>query len=134
MRFFFDRCTPIAIARMAQAVEGGRQSITHHDEDRRFQPTTSDIEWMQELFKDGDPPWIVISGDGRILRNKAERKVLDEVGLPFFCLDKVWPNLEIYEYSWKFMKVWPKIIEIAGSGSRRLFRVRAGASLAVEEI
>jgi PIN like domain len=134
MRFFFDRCAPIAIARMAHAVEGARQTIIHHDEDNRFPPETTDIEWMRELHKDGNPPWIVISGDGRILRNKAERKVLEEVGLPFFCFDKTWPNLEIYEYSWKFMKVWPKIVDIAASATGRLYRVRAGASLAIEII
>ncbi len=58
--------------------------------------------------------------------------MLDDVGLPFFCLDKPWPNTEIYEYAWKFMKAWPKITHAASVGKGRLFSVKAGSALSVE--
>jgi hypothetical protein len=119
---------------MVRAIDGKNHTITPHDEDDRFNPKATDAEWMTVLGKDGPPPWIVVSGDGRILRNKAERKVLGETSLPFFCLDKGWPNTPIYEYAWKFMKVWPKIVERPGRGKGRIFRVLAGSSLAVEEL
>jgi hypothetical protein len=134
MRFFFDRCAPIAIARMVRAIDGDSYTICHHDEDKRFHPKTTDTEWMTTLGKDGEPLWVVVSGDGRILKNKAERQILDEAKLPFFCLDKPWPNLEIYEYAWKFMKVWPKIVQHALEGKGRLFQVHAGAALNVQQL
>jgi hypothetical protein len=134
MRFFFDRCAPVAIAKMVRAIDGDDHTICHHDEDKRFHAKTTDAEWLTALGKDGDPPWVVISGDGRILKNKAERKVLDQVKLPFFCLDKPWPNLGIYEYAWKFMKVWPKLVHHAQEGRATLFKVQAGAALNVQQL
>ncbi len=134
MRFFFDRCVPIPIARMVRAIEEGQHEIRHHDEDERFGPKTTDTEWMTALATDTAPLWIVISGDGRILRNKAERKVLEEVGLTFFCLDKPWPNTELYEYAWKFMKVWPKILAHAKKGEGIIFRISAGSALNVNAV
>jgi len=135
MRFFFDRCAPIAIARMVRAIEGTATTIRHHDEESRFNPKTADTEWMKKLGEDGEPPWIVISGDGRILKNRAERAVLDEVGLPFFCLDKPWPNTPIYEYAWKFMKVWPKIVDTACQRKAgAIFKISAGSSLSIDQL
>ncbi len=133
MRFFFDRCAPIAIAQMVRAIEGTAHVVCHLDEDGRFTATTTDADWMKVLRGDSAPGWIVISGDGRILKNKAERAVLDEGGLRFFCLDKPWPNTPIYEYAWKFMKVWPRILQMASKqNSGRIFKVGAGSSLPID--
>lgn len=132
MRIFFDRSAPIRVAMMVRAIDGEELTIVHHDEDRRFSETTADIEWMTALASDGNPKWIVLSGDGRILKNKSERRVLDEAKLPFFVLDKTWPSLGIYEYAWKFMKVWPRIVEMAKKGTGRIYRVNGGSGLAID--
>src|SRR5687767_12909761 len=97
MRFFFDRCAPVAVARMVRAFEEqkGAIAVQHHDDDARFTTKTTDVEWMTALAQDGEPRWNIVSGDGRILKNKVERAVLDNVGLTFFCLDKRWPNTPI---------------------------------------
>src|SRR5947208_1955029 len=134
MKFFFDRSIPIALARMVRAIDGANLEIVHHDEDPRFNPKTTDIEWLQAIRGDGDPPWIIVSGDGAILKNKVERQVLDEVGLPYFCLDGAWPKKEIYEYAWKFMKVWPKIVATAKNSKGRIFKISAGSSLKIEKL
>jgi hypothetical protein len=117
-----------------RAIDGEAHTICHHDEDERFHPRTTDTEWMTTLGQDGEPPWIVVSGDGRILKNKVERRVLEEMKLLFFCLDKPWPNTELYEYAWKFMKVWPRIVRRATEGPGRIFRVKAGAALDIEQL
>ena len=39
-----------------------------------------DIEWMHHLSSTGDE-WLVVSGDGRISRNKAERAAYRRAGL-----------------------------------------------------
>ena len=44
-----------------------------------------DIEWIQELGSATDD-WLVISGDGRIHRNRAEREAFRRAGLGMFVL------------------------------------------------
>src|SRR5438067_2516476 len=74
MRFFFDRCMPIRLARMVSAYEA-EHTVRHHDEDSRFNRETPDTEWIGALAAD-TPPWVVICADARILRNKVERAAL----------------------------------------------------------
>ena|SRR5947207_12367405 len=133
MNFFFDRCVPIRVARMVDAYEV-EHTIRHHDDDARFNPKTKDIEWMRALASDGHLAWIIISGDGRILKNSAEAAVLKEVNLTFFSLSKQWPNTPIPDYAWKFMKTWPRIVEIARHSSHKVFEVAAGKALKVDPI
>ncbi|HKI33466.1 MAG TPA: hypothetical protein VKA46_16545 [Gemmataceae bacterium] len=134
MRIFFDRCAAVALARMVRGFEGSKVLIRHHDEDGRFTTTTADEVWISTLAADGDPLWLVISGDGRILRNKAQRAVLDGAKLPFFYLAKGWINRPIHEQAWKFMKVWPEILARARQGKGRIFEVTSGSSLKVDVI
>ncbi len=108
-------------------------TVRHHDEDSRFSPTTTDTDWITTLSQD-TPPWVTISGDGRILRNKVERAVLLAAGLPFFCMGKGWMNMQLHEYAWKFIKVWPDIVETAMHHKAKLFEVSGGKALKVDPI
>jgi hypothetical protein len=130
MRFFFDRNMPPQLARMVDALER-EHTARFHDDDPRFTPTTTDIEWIRALGSD-DPPWVIISGDGMILKNKAELAALKEAKLTFFCLSKQWRHMKIYEQAWKFIKVWPDIVENAKGSTPRIFEVSGGAGLKVE--
>lgn len=133
MNFFFDRCMPSRLARMV-AIFDPAHTIRHHDDDPRFTSTTTDVEWLQALAQDPEP-WIVISGDGRILKNRVERRVLQQTGLSFFCLSKQWMHMNLArEFAWKFIKVWPDIVANADITRQRFFEVLGGASLKVEEI
>lgn len=109
MNFFFDRCMSPRLARMVDEFEE-YHTTRHHDS--RFENDTPDVEWLAALAAD-DEPWIVISGDGRILRNKVERQALREAGLTFFCMGSSWSHMRIHEYAWKFIKVWPEIVRNA---------------------
>lgn len=106
--------------------------LCHHDEDGRFVQQTSDVEWIGTLARDGEPAWIVISGDGRILKNRAERKALDEAGLLFFCLGKHWPSMAIHEFAWRFIKIWPGIVELSRTGKHRIYEVQSGGAMKIE--
>ena len=74
MRFFFDRNMSVYLARMIGVLERNHV-IRHHDDDPRFAFNTPDTEWISILGKD-EERWIVLSGDGRILRNRAEYSAL----------------------------------------------------------
>jgi hypothetical protein len=121
MRFFFDRNMLPRLARMIDIYERDHR-VRHHDEDERLGPTTADIEWIRLLGTD-DPAWVVISGDGRILRNKAESKALTEARLTFFCMSKVWTHMSIHESTWKFVRIWPEIVESAKVSTPKIFQV-----------
>ena len=94
---------------------------------------TPDVEWIKRIGAD-NPPWIVVSGDGRILKNKTERSALMEARLTFICLTRTWMHMKIYEQAWKFIKVWPDIVENARGTTPRIFEISGGAGLKVERI
>ncbi|MBL8793245.1 MAG: hypothetical protein JNM56_05020 [Planctomycetia bacterium] len=129
MNFFFDRCMPIRIARMVNAYEN-EHTARHHDEDNRFTITTPDVEWMAALASDV-PPWLIISGDGRILKNKVECAILRSTGLVFFCLAKGWMSMKFPDYAWRFIKAWPAIVEHATHSKARVFEIGAGSGLKI---
>ena len=107
-------------------------TIRAHDDDDRFSQTTADVEWIRVLATDGDPPWIIISGDGRILKNKIELAALKNSNLTFFCLARQWMSMKIHDQAWPFVKVWPDIVENAKGTNPKIFEVSGGSSLKVE--
>jgi hypothetical protein len=129
MNFFFDRCMPHRLARMVDAYETDH-TVRHHDDDPRFKESTTDVEWLTALAAD-DPRWIIVSGDGRILKNRAERAALEEANLSCVCLTKAWMNMAIHEFAWKFLRVWPEIAENAKVGVPSIFEVAGGRALKV---
>jgi hypothetical protein len=131
-RFFFDRCMPLRLARMI-AVWVPTHQILHHDDDLRFDPTTEDVEWIRTVGND-HPPWVVISGDSKILKRPLEREALRNANLTFFCLSDHWPKMPINEQAWKFLKVWPDILVASDCTVPSIFRVYFGKSMKVEEV
>lgn len=119
MRFFFDRNMSIRLAQMVSIFERGH-TIRHHDDDSRFDQNTGDVDWIKALYEDGDPCWIVVSEDGRILKNRAEVAALNEARLTFFCMAKTWMGMGVHEFSWKFLKIWPDIVEAAKVSTPRV--------------
>ena len=131
MRFFCDRNVPPQLARMINAFDQYHTIMAYNDDDR-FTETTPDVEWIKVLESDGDPPWIIISGDGRILKNPTELLALRESQLSFFCLTKQWMVMKIHDQAWRFLKVWPDIVENAKGSNPKIFEVSAGSGLKVE--
>ncbi|MBW3542417.1 MAG: hypothetical protein KY476_19300 [Planctomycetes bacterium] len=130
MRFFFDRNFSLRIARMVEVFELAH-TVRHHDQDARFDYKTTDVEWLQALGSEPEP-WTIISGDGRILKNKVERQALDDTGFQFFCLSRQWMNMKLHEQAWKFVKLWPDVVEAATNVRHRIFEISGGKSLKVE--
>jgi PIN like domain len=129
MNFFCDRCMPIRIARMVDAYES-IHTVRHLDDDERFHRKSPDEEWIATIGND-DPKWIALSGDGRILKNKVMRTVVQKAGITFFCMASPWCNMPAPEYAWKFMRVWPQIVEAAQHSRAPLFEVAGGQAVKV---
>jgi hypothetical protein len=105
--FFFDACVSRYVAYMLGHFDRNHQMRASVD---HFKEGTPDKEWMPVVASWGDDV-VVVSGDGRILRNRAEKQVLKECRRTFVCLAPVWPKLPWEEYAWRFVKVWPDIIK-----------------------
>ena len=43
-------------------------------------------------------------------------------------------HMKLYEQAWKFIKIWPDIVENAKGTTPRIFEVSGGAGLKVERI
>lgn len=108
-------------------------TISHHDDDQRFDQATKDIEWIPAIGND-KPSWIVLSFDNRILTKPEELTELRKANLTFFCFDKHWSSMGIYEQAWKLIKVWPDIREKSQTLQPTTFKVSAGQSLKIETL
>ena len=86
MRFFLDNNISHRLAAallvLENRVERGDWTVQHLRV--RFEQQTEDVTWLEALGHEGE--WIVISGDIRISRNRAERAAWRESGLTAFFL------------------------------------------------
>jgi hypothetical protein len=68
VKFFFDHNLSPAMARALRELFKDKHEIAYLAE--KFRRDTPDIEWIVELSREGQ--WVVLSGDRRITRNRAE--------------------------------------------------------------
>lgn len=72
---------------------------------------TADLEWIEFLRASNDL-WIFISGDGRILKNKAERAALRSAGLHGFVLAPAYQKAPLPQVAATLVWRWPDIIKV----------------------
>jgi hypothetical protein len=133
LAFLFDRCFPRPIARMIEQYESGQVVVRFQDDDGRFQIDTPDVEIIRILAADETYRWILVSADTRITRRPAERAVLASAGIKFFYCGKAWFKMPTHEQAWKFLKEWPKIVEMAENHRGKVFEIE-GANLKVTPV
>lgn len=74
-----------------------------------FSKGTPDTEWMPKVASwKGNP--VIVAGDGRIFKNKVEKRILAECNITFVYLASGWTNTIWDIYAWKIIKVWPDIV------------------------
>ena len=128
--FLFDRCFPRPIARMIEQYEGGRAVVRHQDDDDRFAIDTPDVDIIRALAADETYRWVLVSADTRITRRPAERAVLASVGIKFFYCGRAWFKMSTHEQAWKFVREWPKLVEVAENHRGKVFEIE-GANLKI---
>jgi hypothetical protein len=88
----------------------GRHRVVHVRE--LFGPGTTDLHWIQRLDQEGS--WIVISGDRRITRNKAEYHAFSSSRLIGFFLSKGLQKAPVIKQMERLCALWPTIETAAG--------------------
>jgi len=96
-----------------------------------FEKGTSDTDWMPVAASWNGKP-VAIGGDGRILKNKAERRVLKECGLLFVLLSPGWTHLKWDVFVHKIVGTWPDIVRnVEQARYPMLFEVSIGGKVRV---
>ena len=108
MKFFFDtNISPRAVYALRVIVEFQDVLVVPFKE--KFPDSSiSDPEWISTLSKDGQ--WVIISGDTRISRGKAEKAAWRESGLTAFFFRDGWASTNIYIQASELIRRWPEII------------------------
>ena len=75
-----------------------------------FHRGIADTEWLRRAAEMSPKP-VILSGDGRILRNKVERQCLKDGDFTYVCLAKGWTSTSWSDYAWKIIKAWPAVVE-----------------------
>ena len=110
MRFFFDRTLPPFLSKAVIEILQGAGKAGDHSR-RRYNPDPGDDVWMRELGNEGG--WVVVTGDQRIFKNPAERKIWQEAGLTTFFLQGAWMHTPFLDQTWRLMRWLPRFIDIA---------------------
>jgi hypothetical protein len=123
VKFFFDNCLSVAMARAIATLAAAQEIEIVHLQDR-FDPSTPDHEWIPRIRDEG---FIIISGDPRITRNPANRQAWLESGLTAFFLADGWAQRRFWIQAGELVRWFPIIIETVrrcqpGSGFLLPFR------------
>ncbi|MCX8253356.1 hypothetical protein RHAL1_03336 [Beijerinckiaceae bacterium RH AL1] len=108
MRVFFDNCTSPTLA---ATLDGYLAHLGHgaaHIRDLPCGRNASDIEWIAFLRESGED-WIVVTGDQRIHRNKAERAAFRHAGLKGIVLAAAYQKTPVNRQAAMLLWRWPDI-------------------------
>jgi hypothetical protein len=125
VKFFFDNCISPNIVEALRRLEGRPHELVALRE--RFDADTEDPVWINALGQEGD--WIIISGDPRISRGRAEKAAWLESRLTaFFCGD-AWQNRRLMLQASELLGWWDDIVDFSrtatpGAGFLMEFRTK----------
>jgi hypothetical protein len=105
LKVLIDENLPPALARSLNALFAGKHEIIHVRE--RYGPGVTDLQWITELSTEGR--WIIVSGDRRITRNKAEYNAFRTSNLVGFFLSKGLYKSPLIKQMERLLALWPTI-------------------------
>ena len=111
MKVVLDENLAPALARALDALFKGEHKVIHLRE--RFGRGITDQQWIADLSQDSQ--WIVISGDRRITRNRAEYQAFRNSRLIGFFLSKGLYKAKLAKQMERMLAMWDNIIALASS-------------------
>lgn len=113
MNVFFDNCCSPALASTLIGYISHSGHRACHIADLPCGRHAADEEWIAMLAED-DGHWIVITGDYRIYRNKAQRAAFRASGLSGFVLAPAYQKTPIYQQASILLWRWPDMEKLMG--------------------
>ncbi|MBR0967958.1 hypothetical protein JQ554_27375 [Bradyrhizobium diazoefficiens] len=105
MKLFFDHNMSPAMARALRELFKDEHEVTYLAE--KFPRNISDIDWISGLSKEG--LWVVISGDRRITRNRAEYHAFRSSNLIGLFLSHGLYKAPVIKQMERMLALWPVI-------------------------
>lgn len=122
MRVFFDNCTTPVLAETVNGYLRHQKGSASHIRDLPCGRHASDMEWMAYLAGTGDD-WLVVTGDRRIQKNKAERAAFRQAGLKGFVLAPGYQTTKIHQQASLLIWRWPDIDSLLKLAPPFLFEI-----------
>jgi hypothetical protein len=102
VKVLVDENLPPALARALAALFAGEHDVVHLRD--RFGPRVTDLEWISALSGEGG--WVVISGDRRITRNRAEYQAFRTSNMIGFFLSASLQKAPILKQMERILALW----------------------------
>lgn len=109
MKVVVDENLPPALARALNALFVDEHEVIHIRD--RYGPRVTDLQWIPELSSQGS--WVVISGDRRIGRNKAELNAFRSSRLIGFFLAAGLQKAPLVKQAERILALWEGIEVLA---------------------
>ncbi len=120
MRFLVDENLAPALARALQALFSGEHEIVHLRD--KFGPSVKDVDWITTLSREGR--WIVISGDRRITKVKAEYTAFRNSRLIGFFMSPALKKSTTVKQMERILALWSSMVIVASAvGSGAMFEL-----------
>ncbi len=111
MNVLVDENLSPKIARSLAALFDGQHTIVHIRE--RFGAGVNDLSWINQLSTEGR--WIVLSGDRRISKNKAEYVAFSSSNLIGFFLSSGLHKSPVVKQMARILTLWNSIETLSGT-------------------
>ncbi|WP_267428285.1 hypothetical protein [Methylobacterium sp. GC_Met_2] len=109
MKVVIDENLPPALARGLDGLFAGKHEVIHLRD--RYGPGVTDLQWISELSSEGS--WVVISGDRRISKNKAELNAFRSSRLIGFFLAPGLQKAPLVKQAERILALWGGIEVLA---------------------
>ena len=111
MKVFFDNCLSFTLAHALAALFRDEHEIVALKD--MFPRNIIDIDWISALSKEGH--WIVVSGDQRITRNRAERRAFQNSQLTGFFLAPAVNKAPVLKQLERLCALWNNMLTLASA-------------------
>lgn len=111
MKVFFDHNMSPALARALRELFKGQHEVTYLAE--KFRRSATDIEWISELSRESR--WVVVSGDRRITKNRAEYAAFRNSRLVGFFLSKGLHKASVAKQMERILALWQSIEAVSST-------------------
>ena len=108
MNLFFDNCTSPVLASTLDGYVAHLGHSASHIRNLPCGPAADDLTWI-DMLGTSKEDWIVITGDGRIERNKAERAAFRQAMLKGIVLAPAYQKTPLHQTASILVWRWPDI-------------------------
>ena len=97
MKILFDNCTSPILASTLNGFISARDHVAIHIRDAPCGRDATDEQWIAMLGSEQIKRWVVVTGDGRLSRNKPERVAFRSAGLFGFVLAPAYQKTPLHQ-------------------------------------